>query len=253
MFPYYEAPCDTSSLAPPVPTCHLPGHVMAYCKPPGFIEPCIPTRADKPPVGPDWIHEIKHDGYRMIVRKKDGRVRLFTRRGYDWTDRFPLIREAPRSGSQRARVPLRLRSPGVGRNRPADRAPGGAGAGFSTSCGRSLTRASSSTSTSPGTERPYSSTPAGSDLRASSRSTDNIRTDPDRRSHGSRLRTHRPPRGCGFKKRNRKTLGRPCRLITGGRRRLNVAMLHICKRLIGAAFRNEGVSRTSSGGTQPLA
>src|ERR1019366_8662218 len=62
--------------------------------PAGFLEPCIPTRADKPPVGPDWIHEIEHDGYRMIVRKKDGRVRLFTRRGYYWTDRFPLIREA---------------------------------------------------------------------------------------------------------------------------------------------------------------
>jgi len=60
----------------------------------GFIEPCIPTRADTPPVGPDWIHEIKHDGYRVIVRKKDGRVRLFTRRGHDWTDRFPLIGEA---------------------------------------------------------------------------------------------------------------------------------------------------------------
>jgi bifunctional non-homologous end joining protein LigD len=62
--------------------------------PPGFIEPCIPTRADKPPVGPDWTHEIKHDGYRMIVWKKDGRVRLFTRRGYDWTDRYPRIRKA---------------------------------------------------------------------------------------------------------------------------------------------------------------
>jgi bifunctional non-homologous end joining protein LigD len=49
---------------------------------------------EKPPVGPDWIHEIKHDGYHMIVRKKDGRVRMFTRRDYDWTDRFPLIREA---------------------------------------------------------------------------------------------------------------------------------------------------------------
>jgi bifunctional non-homologous end joining protein LigD len=36
-------------------------------QPPGFIEPCIPTRAEKPPVGPDWTHEIKHDGYRMIV------------------------------------------------------------------------------------------------------------------------------------------------------------------------------------------
>ena len=63
-------------------------------QPLGFLEPCIPTRADTPPVGSDWIHEIKHDGYRLIVRKKDGRVRLFTRRGYDWTDRFPLIREA---------------------------------------------------------------------------------------------------------------------------------------------------------------
>ena len=63
-------------------------------QPPGFVEPCIPTRTDKPPAGPDWVHEIKHDGYRLIVRKSADRVRLFTRRGYDWTDRFPLIREA---------------------------------------------------------------------------------------------------------------------------------------------------------------
>jgi ATP-dependent DNA ligase len=60
----------------------------------GTIEPCIPTRASKPPVGPQWIHEIKHDGYRLIARKRDGRVRLFTRNGFDWTDRYPLIREA---------------------------------------------------------------------------------------------------------------------------------------------------------------
>jgi bifunctional non-homologous end joining protein LigD len=71
---------------------------------PGFIEPCIPTRADRAPVGPDWIHEIKHDGYRLIVRKKDDWVRLFTRRGYDWTDRFPLIREAVAVLRQRALV-----------------------------------------------------------------------------------------------------------------------------------------------------
>jgi bifunctional non-homologous end joining protein LigD len=49
-------------------------------RPPGFIEPCIPTRVDKPPVGPQWIHEIKHDGCRLIVRKQSDRVRLFTRR-----------------------------------------------------------------------------------------------------------------------------------------------------------------------------
>lgn len=76
---------------------HLTGmkwRIFSPRRPPRIHRTCIPTRADKPPVGPDWIHEIKHDGYRMIVRKKDGRVRLFTRRDYDWTDRFPLIREA---------------------------------------------------------------------------------------------------------------------------------------------------------------
>jgi bifunctional non-homologous end joining protein LigD len=63
-------------------------------KRPGTVEPCIPTRAAKPPVGPQWIHEIKHDGYRLIARKRDGRVNLFTRNGFDWSDRYPLIRAA---------------------------------------------------------------------------------------------------------------------------------------------------------------
>jgi bifunctional non-homologous end joining protein LigD len=60
----------------------------------GFIEPCIPTRAVKPPGGPDWVHEIKHDGYRLIVHRDGDAVRLFTRRGYDWTDRYPAIARA---------------------------------------------------------------------------------------------------------------------------------------------------------------
>ena len=63
-------------------------------QPLGFIEPCIPTRVSKPPVGSQWSHEIKHDGYRLIVRKDGDRVRLFTRRGFDWTDRYPLITKA---------------------------------------------------------------------------------------------------------------------------------------------------------------
>jgi bifunctional non-homologous end joining protein LigD len=48
----------------------------------GFVAPCIPTLAAKAPAGPDWVHEIKHDGYRLIVRRDGAAVRLFTRRGY---------------------------------------------------------------------------------------------------------------------------------------------------------------------------
>jgi bifunctional non-homologous end joining protein LigD len=62
--------------------------------PAGFIEPCIPILAHKPPAGPQWVHEIKHDGYRLIARRDGERVRLFTRRGYDWTERFPAIATA---------------------------------------------------------------------------------------------------------------------------------------------------------------
>jgi bifunctional non-homologous end joining protein LigD len=57
----------------------------------GFIAPCIPTRAVKPPAGPGWVHEIKHDGYRLQVRREGEAVRLFTRRGYDWSGRYPAI------------------------------------------------------------------------------------------------------------------------------------------------------------------
>jgi bifunctional non-homologous end joining protein LigD len=56
-----------------------------------FVPPCIPTCALGPPAGPDWVHEIKHDGYRLQVRRDGDTVRLFTRRGYDWTDRYPAI------------------------------------------------------------------------------------------------------------------------------------------------------------------
>ena len=58
--------------------------------------PCIPSRATSVPTGPDWLHEIKHDGYRLIVARDNARVRLFTRRGFDWSGRFPLIVEAAR-------------------------------------------------------------------------------------------------------------------------------------------------------------
>src|SRR5215211_758913 len=62
--------------------------------------PCIPTRGTFVPAGPDWLHEIKHDGYRLIVQREGGRVRLFTRNGHDWSDRFPLIVEAALKNKQ---------------------------------------------------------------------------------------------------------------------------------------------------------
>jgi bifunctional non-homologous end joining protein LigD len=60
----------------------------------GFIEPCLPSAAERPPSGPDWVHEIKHDGYRLMARRDSVRVRLLTRNGHDWADRYPAIVEA---------------------------------------------------------------------------------------------------------------------------------------------------------------
>jgi bifunctional non-homologous end joining protein LigD len=68
--------------------------MVARTRTDGFVEPCIPTLAVKAPVGPDWVHEIKHDGYRLIVRRDGKVVQLFTRRGHDWTDRYPAIASA---------------------------------------------------------------------------------------------------------------------------------------------------------------
>jgi hypothetical protein len=59
-----------------------------------FIEPCLPSPADKPPSGTNWIHEIKHDGYRLMARRDPVGIRLLTRNGNDWSARFPLVVEA---------------------------------------------------------------------------------------------------------------------------------------------------------------
>jgi bifunctional non-homologous end joining protein LigD len=60
----------------------------------GFIEPCLPSTTPRPPSGPGWLHEIKHDGYRLMARSDGGGIRLLTRNGHDWTDRYPLIAAA---------------------------------------------------------------------------------------------------------------------------------------------------------------
>jgi bifunctional non-homologous end joining protein LigD len=67
---------------------------MLRSLPAGFIAPCLPTKADTLPSGEMWLHEIKHDGFRIIARRDGDRVRLYSRPGNDMTRRFPLIVEA---------------------------------------------------------------------------------------------------------------------------------------------------------------
>ena len=57
----------------------------------GFVAPCLTSKAVRPPSGPLWIYEIKHDGYRLMVRRAGTGVRCFTRNGHDRTSRFPAI------------------------------------------------------------------------------------------------------------------------------------------------------------------
>jgi len=106
-----------------------------------FIEPCLPRAAAKPPAGQSWLHEIKHDGFRIVARRDSRGVRLFTRNGFNFANRFPKIVDAVSSLPVRSCVidsesPLRRgHSPTTGAggprsaNRTSDRcaryAPGG--------------------------------------------------------------------------------------------------------------------------------
>ncbi len=65
------------------------------------FEFCIPTRGAKVPETPDWLHEIKYDGYRLRVERDGDRVRLITRNGYDWTKRYPWIVESALKNRQK--------------------------------------------------------------------------------------------------------------------------------------------------------
>ena len=61
---------------------------------PAWIEPQLATLVKAAPEGDAWLHEIKLDGYRMHARLDAGAVRFLTRRGNDWTDKYPAIAEA---------------------------------------------------------------------------------------------------------------------------------------------------------------
>jgi bifunctional non-homologous end joining protein LigD len=58
---------------------------------PGFIKPRLATLKSRAPVGPQWLHEIKFDGYRVQTHINNGRKRVYTRTGLDWTKRFSVI------------------------------------------------------------------------------------------------------------------------------------------------------------------
>jgi bifunctional non-homologous end joining protein LigD len=58
------------------------------------FEPCLPRSASEPPTGPGWIHEVKHDGFRILAHWRGRNVRLFSRNGHNFADRFPRIAEA---------------------------------------------------------------------------------------------------------------------------------------------------------------
>jgi bifunctional non-homologous end joining protein LigD len=77
-----------------VDALRLATYSAAMPLPRAFVPPCLPTKAPQPPSGDTWLHEIKHDGFRIIARKDGERVRLYSRPGNDLTYRFPLIVEA---------------------------------------------------------------------------------------------------------------------------------------------------------------
>jgi ATP-dependent DNA ligase len=65
------------------------------------FEFCLPTQVTIVPSGPDWLHEIKYDGYRLRLEREGDHVRLITKGGYNWSDRYPWIVEAARKVRQK--------------------------------------------------------------------------------------------------------------------------------------------------------
>src|SRR5256714_12058169 len=66
---------------------------MASAHPPTWVKPQLAALVKEAPDGPDWLHEMKLDGYRMHARLDAGSVNILTRRGNDWTSKYPSIAE----------------------------------------------------------------------------------------------------------------------------------------------------------------
>src|SRR5215471_21334955 len=87
----------------------------ARLPPSGFIEPCLPSPAERPPSGPGWLHEIKLDGFRLMAQRDAAGVRLLTRNGLDRSRRYVFWRKKlpcrPRRLIRAFEHDLRLRQP----------------------------------------------------------------------------------------------------------------------------------------------
>src|SRR5215469_3303965 len=68
--------------------------------PPTWIKPQLAKLVENAPDRPDWLHEIKFDGYRMHARLDAGRAQILTRRGNDWTEKYPAIAQAIKRSSR---------------------------------------------------------------------------------------------------------------------------------------------------------
>jgi hypothetical protein len=78
---------------------------------PEFIEPSFATLTNMPPNGERWVHEIKFDGYRLQIHKDHEHVKCYTRRGYDWTNRFKvLLRHRPEPAAPNQAMDIATRS-----------------------------------------------------------------------------------------------------------------------------------------------
>jgi bifunctional non-homologous end joining protein LigD len=85
-----SAPARPSQTGPAV----APSKTKIVARMPDFVEPALAVLVDRPAPGPEWVHEVKFDGYRMQLRVEKGASTLRSRRGLDWTHRFKEIAEA---------------------------------------------------------------------------------------------------------------------------------------------------------------
>jgi ATP-dependent DNA ligase len=79
-----------SSRVAPTSTARIHQRVR-LTSPPTWIKPQLAKLVEKAPDGPDWLHELKLDGYRMHARLDAGKAQILTRRGNDWTEKYPAI------------------------------------------------------------------------------------------------------------------------------------------------------------------